>query len=595
MPNDPNGFDFDPVALRKKYNAERDKRLEMRPEGEAQFFRIRGSAFEDRLTDPYTEFEERDPRNEDVEVVVIGGGFAGLLACARLIEQGITNIRVFERGGDFGGTWYWNRYPGAACDVEAYIYLPLLEEVGTMPSQRYIFAPEILEHVRAIARKYELYPRSYLHTNVTEARWDEATSRWVIKTDRGDEVRTKFVIQASGHYREPKLPGIPGIETFKGHSFHTARWDYDYTGGSPFEPLDKLKDKVVGIIGTGATAIQCVPHLAKTAKHFYVFQRTPSSVDVRANSPTDEEWYKSLKPGWHQERMRNFIGAVRGTCEFDMINDGWTQTFQRMSKRMKPDMTMEDFAHLHQMVDYEIMENIRARVDEVIQDKDTAEALKPWYNQLCKRPCYHDEYLQAFNQDNVTLVDTAGRGVTRITEDSVIANDKPFKLDCLVFATGFELSPFESGTPFPILGRGGKAMADKWQDGASTMHGMHVHGFPNFMISGTRQASYDNNFPFIQQVVATHMAHIVRTALDRGASKVEVTAKAESDWVAFHESKSERNLTMWKECTPSYFNQEGKADERIIRNGNYGGSPIEFEDILQEWRETGEMVGLELK
>jgi len=580
-------FNFDSAALKKRYDAERDKRLNLRPEGEAQFFRMRGSQFEGLLQDPYTEYQERDARSEDVEVAIIGGGFAGLLAAARLIEQGIDDIRIFERGGDFGGTWYWNRYPGAACDVESYIYLPLLEEVGTMPSARYIHAPEILEHVRAIARKYDLYSRAYLHTLIEEARWDEATSRWIIKSDRGDEIHARFVILASGHYREPKLPGIPGIETFKQHSFHTSRWDYHYTGGSPYEPMEKLKDKVVGIIGTGATAVQCVPHLASSAKHLFVFQRTPSTIDVRDNRPTDPEWYNSLKPGWHQERMRNFVLAVRGMTPVDLIQDGWTKFGKLIMQNARPDMTEKQLEEMMQLIDYRMMEDIRDRIDTIIKDSATAEALKPWYNWLCKRPCYHDEYLNAFNQPNVTLVDTEGRGVERISEDVVFAGGQECKVDCLIFATGFELSPYEKGTPIPVIGRGDRTLEGKWEHGASTLHGIHVHDFPNFMLSGTRQGSWENNFPFAQEVVATHIAAIIRQAMDRGADTVEVTADAETEWVAIHRQMSQRNLAMWRDCTPSYFNQEGRADERVILNGNFGGSALEFEEILIQWRADG--------
>jgi cyclohexanone monooxygenase len=593
MSHQTEGFEFDPAALKKKYDEERDKRLALRPEGEAQFLKMKG-ALEHYIHDPYTKREEREPRNEDVDVAILGGGFAGMLAAARLIEQGIDNIRIFERGGDFGGTWYWNRYPGAACDVESYIYLPLLEEVGGMPSAKYIFAPEILAHAQKVAKKYDLYSRALLQTRIEEARFDEATSRWVIATDRGDKIRAKFFVQASGHYREPKLPGIPGIETFKKHSFHTSRWDYDYTGGGPHSPMTGLQDKVVGIIGTGATAIQCVPHLARWSKHLYVFQRTPSSVDVRANRPTDPEWFKSLQPGWHQARMLNFAEATQGHAKEDLIQDGWTKINKLMRDRSKPDMTMAEREELAQMVNYEIMEQVRARVDTIVKDRDTAESLKPWYNWLCKRPCYHDEYLEVFNQTNVTLVDTQGRGVERLSEDAIFANGKEFKVDCLIYATGFELSPFEQGSPIPLFGRDGLTLAEKWKDGATTLHGIHVHGFPNFMLSGTRQGSWANNFPHSQEEVARHIAHIIRQAKDRNIDTVEVTAEAEAAWVQIHEKKAERLLPIWRDCTPSYFNNEGHPIRTIARDGAYGGSIMEFMDVLHKWRETGDMAGLTL-
>jgi cyclohexanone monooxygenase len=584
------GFDFDPVALRKRYDAERDKRLAMRPEGLAQFRQMTGE-LEHYAEDPYTPVEPRAPKRSETDVLVIGGGFAGMQVAARLTQEGVDDFLILERGGDFGGVWYWNRYPGAACDCESYIYLPLIEEVGTIPTMKYVFQPEILAHSQAIGRTFDLYSRALFHTRVTDARFDEDASRWIVSTDRGDELRPRFVILASGHYREPKLPGIPGIETFAGHSFHTSRWDYDYTGGASDEPMVNLRDKVVGIVGTGATAIQCVPSLARDAKHLYVFQRTPSSVDVRANAPTDVEWFKSLKPGWQQERMRNFGDVQRGLTMEDQVQDGWTQMIKLMQRRATPDMSMEELTELAQMVNYEIMENVRKRAETVVRDPVTAESLKPWYDWLCKRPCFHDEYLDAFNQDNVTLVDTEGKGIDRIAGSSVFANGQEFELDLLIFATGFELSPYEEGTPIPVTGRDGLTLAEKWKAGATTLHGQHVHGFPNFMLSTSRQASWDNNFPYPQEVVATHLAKVVRDALDRGVESLEVTAEAEADWVRFHEEKSGPLQETWRECTPSYFNQEGKADQRIMRNGAFGGSPSEFRDILTKWRDDG-MPGL---
>ncbi|RYF99936.1 MAG: NAD(P)/FAD-dependent oxidoreductase, partial [Caulobacteraceae bacterium] len=401
------GLGFDPDKLREKYRAERDKRL--RTEGNSQYQEIAGD-FAHYLDDPYVAPGfARAPLTDEVEVVVIGGGFGGLLAAARLREAGVKDIRVIEKGGDFGGTWYWNRYPGAACDVESYVYLPLLEEVGYMPVEKYSRAPEILAHSRAIGEKYDLYSNACFQTEVTGMSWDEAAGRWIISTNRGDAMKARFVCMANGPLHRPKLPGIPGVETFKGHSFHTSRWDYDYTGGTSNGGLTGLAGKRVGIIGTGATAVQCVPHVGAAAAQLFVFQRTPSSIDVRNNRPTDPEWAGELTPGWQQARMDNFNTLVSGGfAKEDLVNDGWTDIIRNLgmiARSKAAGAGAQDPDTLVQLADFQKMEQIRGRVDQVVRDEATAEALKPYYNQFCKRPCFHDEYLDTFNRPSVTLID----------------------------------------------------------------------------------------------------------------------------------------------------------------------------------------------
>ena len=422
---------FDPDALREKYRAERDKRL--RADGNQQYQEIAG-AFARYLDDPYVEPGFTRARlTDEVDVVVIGGGFGGMLAGARLRQAGVKEIRIIEKGGDFGGTWYWNRYPGAACDVESYIYLPLLEEIGYVPVEKYSRAPEILRHSRAIGEHFDLYANACFQTEVTAMRWDEAQSRWIVSTNRGDAMRARFVIMANGPLHRPKLPGIPGVETFRGHSFHTSRWDYAYTGGDSSGGLTGLAGKRVGIIGTGATAVQCVPHLAAAAKQLFVFQRTPSSIDVRANRPTDPAWAASLEPGWQQRRMDNFNVLVSGGFqEEDLVNDGWTDIIRNLLiLARKPENAggVGDGAAILELADFQKMEQIRARVESIVGDPAVAEALKPYYRQFCKRPCFHDEYLDAFNRPNTTLVDTGGRGVERITEHAVWANGQAYEID----------------------------------------------------------------------------------------------------------------------------------------------------------------------
>ncbi|MBX3491003.1 NAD(P)/FAD-dependent oxidoreductase [Parvibaculum sp.] len=589
---------FDPAALKKKYRAERDKRL--RADANEQYVEIKGK-FAHYLEDPYVEPGfARDPLTDEVDVVIVGGGFGGLLAGARLREAGVESIRMIEKGGDFGGTWYWNRYPGAACDIESYIYLPLLEEIGYIPVEKYSKAAEILEHSRAIGRHFKLYDDALFQTEVQEMRWDEEAARWIVHTNRGDAIRARFVVTASGPLHRPKLPGIPGIESFKGHSFHTSRWDYEYTGGDCNSGLDGLKDKRVGIIGTGATAVQCVPHLGAWAKELYVFQRTPSSIDVRNNRPTDPEWAKSLPAGWQQHRMDNFNTLVSGGYqEEDLVNDGWTDIIGNllmMARKNTGDRSPVEMAEMVQLADFQKMESIRKRVETVVADPAKAEALKPWYNQFCKRPCFHDEYLDTFNRPNVHLIDTQGRGVERIGEHSIVANGREFEVDCLIYATGFEVgTSYTRRAGFEIYGRDGLSLTQKWQDGISTLHGMHTRGFPNCFIVSNSQSGFTANFPHMLNEQSKHLAYIVKECIDRQARVVEVAEEAEKEWVDAVIKASVFNRRFLEECTPGYYNNEGKPSDLAIRNGFYGGGSIAFIQILEDWRAKGGLPGLELQ
>ena len=587
---------FDPDALRDKYRAERDKRL--RADGNDQYVEV-AAEFSHYLDDPYIEPIVRGPLFDTVEVAIIGGGFGGLLAGARLRQAGIADIRVIEKGGDFGGTWYWNRYPGAACDVESYIYLPLLEEIGYVPTEKYSRAPEILAHSRAIGEHFDLYANACFQTEVTELRWDDSDDRWVISTSRGDRMRARFVCMANGPLHRPKLPGIAGIESFRGHTFHTSRWDYRYTGGDSRGNLTGLHGKRVGIIGTGATAVQCVPHLAAAAEQLFVFQRTPSSIDVRANRPTDPEWAAALEPGWQRRRMENFNNLVSGSLEVeDLVNDGWTDIIGKlliMMRRGAADLSPGGLAGTIELADFEKMEQIRSRVDTIVNDPATAERLKPYYRQFCKRPCFHDEYLDAFNRPNVTLVDTEGRGVDRITERGVVVNGVEHELDCLIYATGFEVgTDYTRRSGYELIGRGGLTLTAKWAEGASTLHGMHSRSFPNCFIFSNIQSGFTVNFPHMLDEQSRHLAYVLRHAADHAVRVIEAGDDAERDWVQTIVDLAVTNQQFLESCTPGYYNNEGRPGERSLRNGIYGGGSIAFIKLLEQWRDAGTLEGLEL-
>ncbi|MGN6817384.1 MAG: flavin-containing monooxygenase [Sphingomonas sp.] len=591
---------FDPAALKAKYLAERDKRL--RADANEQYVEMAGK-FAHYLEDPYIDAPiERAPLADEKEVVVIGGGFGGLLAGARLRDAGIDDIRIIEKGGEFGGTWYWNRYPGAACDIESYVYLPLLEETGFMPERKYSQGPEIRDYTKRLAAHYDLYRDVLFQTEVTDLAWDEASGRWTIATNRGDAIRARFVIMANGPLHKPKLPGIPGVEDFQGHTFHTSRWDYTYTGGDTNGGLTGLRDKVVGIIGTGATAVQAVPHLGAGAKELYVFQRTPSSIDVRGDRPTDPDWAATLQPGWHQYRMENFNALVSGGwAEEELVADGWTDIIRNLGviARLRANKEAKDKkvdpGELVQLADFQKMESIRHRVDSVIEDKATAEALKPYYNQFCKRPCFHDDYLATFNRPNVHLVDTDGKGVERITDTGVVVAGKEYPLDCLIFATGFEVgTSYARRAGYQIHGRGGTTLEEKWgKAGARTLHGMMSHDFPNCFIFSVIQSGFTANYPHALAEQSTQAAYIIRAALDRGKTRVEPTVAAEEEWTRQVLDAVLDRRKFQEECTPGYYNGEGgKPNPLAASYSPYGKGSVAFFKLLKDWREAGTCEGL---
>ncbi|KFZ12364.1 hypothetical protein V501_04273 [Pseudogymnoascus sp. VKM F-4519 (FW-2642)] len=582
---------FDPKVIKKKYIEERDKRL--RDDGIDQYVRLD----QERQSDLYADSPSpRDPIKEEVDFLIMGGGWGGLLIAVRLIQMGITNIKIVEKAGDFGGVWYWNRYPGAACDTESYIYMPLLEEMGYIPVEKYAKSPELRKHARAIGTKFGLYDKVLFQTELLALDWDEESKRWAGTTSRNDKIRAKFVATASGPLHNAKVPRIPGLETFKGHSFHTNRWDYAYTGGDTLGNLDKISDKRIGIIGTGATAVQAIPHLAAGAKHLYVFQRTPSSVDVRNNQPTDPKWVDSLTPGWQKRRMENFNTIVTGGhADEDLVGDNWTDIIRKLSVLggKNQSTASADNATARQLADFQKMDEIRARIDDTVVDRATAEKLKPWYNQFCKRPCFHDTYLPAFNNPNVTLVDTDGQGVEKITEEGIVAGGNTYELDCIIYATGFEFVVNHTNkSSLTIRGREGLELSEKWKSGASTLHGLHSKGFPNLFIVSLMQSGLTPNLTHMLDEQAIHIAYITSYCVENGIEAVEATAEAENKWVQTVVELARLQQEFTKQCTPGYYNNEGKVSDVVLRNSWYGlGSPA-FIELLRMWRKAGKLDGL---
>jgi cation diffusion facilitator CzcD-associated flavoprotein CzcO len=582
-------------AIRQKYREERDVRL--RSDGVAQYRDVSGK-YAKFDKDPYVERIEREPLTDLVNVVVVGGGWSGIMAAIKLKQAGVDKVRILEKGGDFGGVWYWNRYPGAQCDIEAYIYTPLLDDTGYLPTEKYIFQPELFAYAQTLGKQFGLYDDAVFQTELEGIEWDEAEGVWVVETDRGDRMRAKYVVMGSGPLDRPKLPGIPGLDDFKGHIFHTSRWDYTYTNGDTNGGLTGLSDKKVGILGTGATAIQSIPHLGEWAQQLYVFQRTPSVVLERNNRPTDPEWGASLEPGWYRKRMTNFnVIVTGGKQDYDDVDDMWTYICSKVTAfgRSEPPagMSEADWAHEQEIRDAQLMAEVRDRIDRTVHDKETADALKPWYRLLCKRPAFHDTYLPTFNRPNVKLVDTHGRGVERATEKGLVVDGVEYELDCLILATGFNVNgSFTDRQGYDVIGRNGVKLSEKWAEGFRTYHGFYTNGFPNMFFMGGTQKAITPNVPHGMRETADHVAWVISQVEAKGAGTVEANLDAEQKYDGMIREIMSGPMDFRTDCTPGWFNNEGKPYEPIVQFSIYPDSSEVYFKMLREWRDAGDLAGL---
>ena len=555
LPPEPVGAVFD-AEEQAKYKAFKEARA-----GAADYIEMKGE-FSRYLEDVYSaDPVPRDALTDECDVLVVGAGFAGLLLWHKLRKAGFENVRFCEKGGDVGGTWYWNRYPGIACDVESYSYLPLLEEMDYIPSMKFAAGFEIMEYCQKMAEKFGFYDKCLFHTTVEKTEWDEDSTRWTVHTDRGDAMRAKFVVLANGILTTPKLARIDGMQSFAGDSFHTSRWDYN---------ID-LKGKRVGIIGTGATAVQAVPELAKIVKELCVFQRTPSSIDVRDQRETSmeefEEWAK--EPGWAKARRARFAKISQGRTAMKANDDylaGRVDDF-RDRKQHAEQISPEELVQKQLDSNFRIMEQIRARVDAIVEDPVTAAALKPYYPYGCKRPTFHDEYLPTFNLPHVHLVDTAPRGVSEINARGVVHDGKEYPLDVLIYATGFQW--MATSTFNMIVGREGRTLRDKWQEeGTKTFLGLHSKGFPNlFLISGPQGGGGSFNFTNAIEEHGDYVVWLLETMRDQGNGVVDVEAEHE-DTYAKHCRDADQLTRPLRDCI-TYYNGHGEAEPGSL--AYYGG------------------------
>ena len=555
LPPEPVGAVFD-AEEQAKYKAFKEARA-----GAADYIEMKGE-FSRYLEDVYSaDPVPREALTDECDVLVVGAGFAGLLLWHKLRAAGFENVRFCEKGGDVGGTWYWNRYPGIACDVESYSYLPLLEEMDYIPSMKFAAGFEIMEYCQKMAEKFGFYDKCLFHTTVEKTEWDEASTRWTVHTDRGDAMRAKFVVLANGILTTPKLARIDGMQSFAGDSFHTSRWDYN---------ID-LKGKRVGIIGTGATAVQAVPELAKIVEELYVFQRTPSSIDVRDQRETSVEEFRewAKEPGWAKARRARFAKISQGRTALKANDDylaGRVNDF-RERKQHSEQISPEELVQKQLDSNFRIMEQIRARVDAIVEDPATAAALKPYYPYGCKRPTFHDEYLPTFNLPHVHLVDTAPKGVSQINSQGVVHDGKEYPLDVLIYATGFQW--MATSTFNMVVGREGRTLRDKWQEeGTKTFLGLHSKGFPNlFLISGPQGGGGSFNFTNAIEEHGDYVVWLLETMRDQGNEVVDVEAEHE-DAYAKHCRDADQLTRPLRDCI-TYYNGHGEAEPGSL--AYYGG------------------------
>lgn len=592
-----NRVELDADKVRARYAVERQKRL--RSDGIEQFLPPVGK-FAKFSEDPRVKQSlQREPISETSDAICIGGGFGSLLAAVRMKKSGLETIRIIDEADDFGGTWYWNRYPGAACDIESYVYLPLLEELGVVPTEKYAHAPEILALAQNIGQTYELYELACFQTRVSEARWSDTEHLWEVTTNRGDKLKARYLVSATGPLSKPKIPNIPGIADFTGHMFHTSRWDFEYTGGDSSGNMSKLEDKKVAIIGTGSTSIQAVPHLANDAKKLYVIQRTPSVVTYRHNQPTDQSWAKSLTPGWQGDRKRNFIESIACLTDKDLVDDGWTH-IAKLAGPLIPVGAAEGVVVTEEMMaeaerlDFTAMKEIHRRIDTIVSDPGVAASLKPYFRMNCKRPTFSDEYLPAFNRSNVELVDTQGAGVERFTPKGIVCCGQEIEVDCVILASGFEVgTEYRSRAGFEVYGRDGRSLSDTWKDGYKTLFGSMVRGFPNFFPVGMFQVGVASNYMHTLDEITLTVGHVVGHVERAKGSCFEVTEAGENEWQERFRSRF-AGIEFLQSCTPGYYNNEGGEDLQkfSLFAGSYGGGPIEYFDMLDSWRKDANLPGI---
>ncbi|MYD99619.1 MAG: NAD(P)/FAD-dependent oxidoreductase [Gammaproteobacteria bacterium] len=486
------------------------------------------------------------------DAVVVGAGFAGLYMLYRLRQAGF-RTRVFEAGSGVGGTWYWNRYPGARCDVESmeysYSFCDELQQEWEW-TERYAGQPEILRYVNHVADRFDLRRDITFDTRVVRATFDEDASRWQVETDTGLVVDAAFVIMATGCLSSANLPEFDGRDDFQGETYHTGRW--------PHEGVD-FAGKRVGIIGTGSSAIQAIPIIAAEAGHLTVFQRTPNYSIPARNAPIDPDYVREIKAEYSAFRARNYRMQA-GFGSKIPHNDAPASSDDPASRESNYAVRWErgGFGYLSAYNDLlrdrdaneTAAEFVRQRIRGIVDDPDIAERLCPDNVIGCKRPCLDTGYFETYNRANVELVDARDAPIERITPNGVVAGGREYVLDCIVFATGFDaMTGAVLGVDF--RGRDGMTLADKWHAGPRTYLGLGTVGFPNlFLITGPGSPSVLTNMIVSIEQHAEWISDCLEYLRAEGLDSIEATPEAEDAWVEHVNLVA--GLTLYPTCNSWY-------------------------------------------
>jgi len=522
---------------------------------------------------------------QDVDAVVIGSGFAGLYMNYRLRDQLGMTVQVYEAGDDVGGTWYWNRYPGARCDSESYMYCfsfdqQLMQEwewSGKYPEQ-----PEILRYLNHVADRFHLRQNTQFKTRVTAAHFNEATSRWEIETDQGDHVTAKFLVTAIGCLSSGQIPNIPGRDTFQGDSYHTGAWPHvgvNFAG------------KRVGVIGTGSSGVQSIPVIAKQAGHLYVFQRTPQYTIPARHHTVDKAFLDEVKKDYEAiyEKARASVGGLpvdpiersalavsdeerRAVYEAAWKEGGFKFLFGSFFD-IGTDRRANDTAS----------EFIRSKIRELVKDPEVAEKLVPVDHPFTsKRALIDTDYFDTYNRDNVTLVDIRHSPIQEITPKGIRTEDGEYELDIIVFATGFDAMT-GSFNRIDIQGRGGQKLKDKWADGPQTYLGVASAGFPNFfMITGPGSPSVLSNMPVSIEQHVKWISGAIEHMRERDLAVMEADEMAEKEWVAHVNELAEQTMFMLADSWYLGANIPGKPRVFMPYPGGVGAYRLKCDEVTQE-------------